>query len=240
MNKVSLEVFISQWLPIHVKNKILFYLLKTPHSKGEEARIQFFRFGEKTYDTHSKQTIERFLPFRNEKFKQKFSNPMTTIYNNYIPEESRNDFLNFKKSMKSYVSEMDSIRMKNNNCMQIIKPSGTQKIIESKHLDMTNLRSFKYTNEIEIGNFPCGIIQMRKEVIMAYFKPYHNGYKRKHVLHSDIDYKIISISPLQFLWRIRQGFVSVKEKRELAKINQIAGRSKLKTNDDYIAAFMKL
>ena len=240
MDKISLEVFISQWLPVQVKNKILFYLLKTPHSKGEEAQFHFFRFGEKTYNTHSEQTIEKFLPFRNEKFKRKFLNPITTIYKDYIPKESRNDFLNFKKSMESFVTEMDSIRMKHNKLMQIIKPSGRRKIIESKHLDMTNLRSFKYTNEIEIGNFPCGTIQMRKEVIMAYFKPYNNGYKRKHVLHSDIDYKFISISPLQFLWRIRQGLVSVKEKRELAKINQIAGRSKLKTNDDYIAAFMKL
>ena len=142
--------------------------------------------------------------------------------------------------MESFVTETASIRMKRNKLMQIIKPSGRRKIIESKHLDMTNLRRFEYTNEIEIGNFPCGTIQMRKEVIMAYFKPYNNGYKRIHVLHSDIGYKFISISPLQFLWRIRQGLVSVKEKRELAKINQIAGRSKLKTNDDYIAAFMKL
>ena len=115
MNKISLEVFISQWLPIQIKNKILFYLLKTPHSKGEEAHIHFFRFGEKTYNTHSGQTVERFLPFRNEEFKRNFSNPITTIYKNLPIPESRNDFLNFKKSMKSYVSEMDSIRIKNNN-----------------------------------------------------------------------------------------------------------------------------
>ena len=240
MNKVSLEVFISQWLPIQVKNKILFYLLKTPHSKGEEARIQFFRFGEKTYNTHSKQTIERFLPFRNEDLKKSIINPVITIHKDYIPKESRNDVLNFKKYMKSFVTEMDLLRMKNNKYMHILKSDGKLKIIESKRIDMNNLRSFRYTNVMEIGNFHYGLFQSEKETIMAYFKPYNNGYKRKHVLHSDVNFRIISISPLQFLWRIRQGLVSVKEKRELAKINQIAGRSKLKTNDDYIAAFMKL
>lgn len=240
MNKISLEVFISQWLPVQVKNKILFYLLKTPHSKGEEAHIHFFRFGEKIYNTHSEQTIEKFLPFRNEDFLKNIINPEITIFKNCVPAELKNQFLNFKKSMKSSVSETDSIRMKNNKYMQIVKCDGTRKTIESARLGMNNLTSFKYVNETEIGNFPCGLLQSEREIIIAHFKPYNNGYTPKYTLHSDINYKIISISPLQFLWRIHNGLISVKEKRELAKINQIVGRSKLKTNEDYIKAFMKL
>ena len=135
---------------------------------------------------------------------------------------------------------MDTIRMKNNKHIQLVKAGKERKVIESKCLDMNNLRSVEYINEMVFGNFPCGLIQSEKETIVAHYKPYNNGCSRNHLIHSDITCKIISISPLQMLWRIHDGLVTVKEKRELVKINRISGRSKLKTNDDYIRAFLKL
>ena len=51
---------------------------------------------------------------------------------------------------------------------------------------------------------------------------------------------MISESPLQMLWRIKWEKMSMKEMKELAKINQIEGKSKLNIPADYIAAFMKL
>ena len=59
MNKVSPEAFISQWLPSHIKNKILFYLFKSPHSKGGQVITGTFHFGEKSYKVTSKQSIEQ-------------------------------------------------------------------------------------------------------------------------------------------------------------------------------------
>ena len=240
MNKVSPEVFISQWLPSHIKNKILFYLFKSPHSKGGQVITGTFHFGEKSYKVTSKQNIERFLPFRNDDFKRNIVDPKNTMSKYYVHNESRNDFLIFQKVMKSFVYEMDTIRMKNNKHMQLVKAGKELKQIESKSLDTNNLRSVEYINEMVFGNFPCGLIQSEKETIVAHYKPYNNGCSRNHLIHSDITCKIISISPLQMLWRIHDGLVTVKEKRELAKINRISGRSKLKTNADYIRAFLEL
>ena len=42
------------------------------------------------------------------------------------------------------------------------------------------------------------------------------------------------------LWRIRCGHTLMKDLKELAKINKIPGRSKLKTRYDYVVAFMAL
>lgn len=240
MDEISIELFIIHWLPVHIKNKILFYLVESPLSKREQCFVQFFRFGNKTYNTRSNKNIEKFLPFRNEMFKRIIEIPYNTMYKIYIPKESRNDFIYFRKVMKTFVSDIDVMRIKNNKHMLIVKPGGTRKIIKSKFLDLENLIGIKYINETELANFPCGLLHNERETIMACYKPYNNGYTRKYALHTEMNYQPISISPLQMLWRIRRGIVSMREKKEMAKINQINGRSKLKTNDDYIKAFMKL
>ena len=230
MNKISLDNFISQWLPVQIKNKILFYLLKSPHSMNKYTLIPFFRFGEKTYNTQSNQNMGGFLPFRNEEFQK----------NIIIPKEPISDFIKFQKIMKSFICKMDTTNMKSNKYMEIVNVRGNMKTVESKYLGVNELKSIEYTNEMEIENLRCGLLRSEKEVIMTHYKPYNNGYSQRFLLYSDSNYKIISISPLQMLWRIRHGLVSVKEKKELATINQISGRSKLKTNDDYLKAFMKL
>ena len=48
------------------------------------------------------------------------------------------------------------------------------------------------------------------------------------------------VSPLNFLWKIRDDIITMKEIKLVATQNKIKGRSKLKTREDYIKAFMKL
>jgi len=53
------------------------------------------------------------------------------------------------------------------------------------------------------------------------------------------DYNMYT-SPLNFLWKIRDYKITMKEIKLVSTQNKIKGRSKFKTREDYIKAFMKL
>ena len=240
MDNISTETFIKNWIPKHIKNKILLYLLESIFTEKKSCRNHLFKFGKNTYNTKRKEYLENFLPFRQDELYVKIKNPDYTIFNLNVPTDAISQFLSFKKVMKSIVQEKDILKMKNIRTMAISEETGRKTIIDYKNIDIKSTKMFKYVNMMELGEFPCGLILSEKEVLYIYYEPYNNGNNRKYALYTDSKYREISISPLQMLWRIKCGGVTIKELKNLAKINKIHGRSKLKTRTDFIQAFMKL
>lgn len=136
--------------------------------------------------------------------------------------------------MRTLANELDLLKIKNTGNMVITKQNGRRKIIDCKHIDLKDVKSFKYTNFTGLSNISYGLILSEEETLYVYYTPYNNGYSRKYALHTDTNCHAITISPLQMLWRIKCGLVSMNSLKELAKINKIKGRSKLKTQKDYI------
>ena len=240
MNKISAEKFISDYLPESIQNKIFHYAVESPISKQNEYNNHFFNFGGERYNTKTTNSLENFLPFRKDEFYKKSKIPKTTIFNIHVSKNIENNFILFKKVMKTNVTNEDIVKIKNTGHMLITKQNGRRRIIECKYLDIENVKKFKYVNSIELSNFPVGLFLSENETIYVYYTPYNNGCSRKYALHNDKKFHSISISPLQMLWRINYGLITMKELIEYAKINKIKGRSKLKSRDDYVKAFMKL
>uniref|UniRef100_A0A6C0L2C5 Uncharacterized protein n=1 Tax=viral metagenome TaxID=1070528 RepID=A0A6C0L2C5_9ZZZZ len=237
MDNISTETFIKNWIPKHIKNKILFYLLESIFTK-KNSYNHTFKFGINIYNTKRREYLENFLPFRQDELYVKIKNT-ANIFNFNVPDDSIPQ-LSFKKVMKSIVHEKDILKMKKVRNMAITDEAGRKTIIDYKNIDIKNAKMFKYVKMMEFGEFPCGLILREKEELYIYYEPYNNGNSRKYALYTDSNYREISISPLQMLWRIKYGGITIKALKNLAKINKIDGRSKLKTRNDFIQTFMKL
>ena len=183
MTTITVEEFIKDWIPEHIKNKILHYAIESPLLKETAGERHLFRFGEKIYNTNSTNCLENFLPFRNHEFYKKIKHPSTTIFNIHVPRESRHDFIVIKKVMKTHTNELDIIKMKNTGHMVITRQNGRRKIIECRHLNPKSVKSFEYINSMELANFPCGLLLSEKETLYAYYTPYSNGFSRKYTLY---------------------------------------------------------
>ena len=243
MESITVKQFIAFWIPEHIKNKILQYLLES--ILDDKYQIVSFRFGRKRYSTKTTKYLKNFLPFRKEGFVVQNNLPSYTIFNSI--NQCNQNFCT-KKRMVTFIKENDiSIlktfvnKMKSKMASSRLEkdPDKIRSYINSENINTDTIHSIEYINKTELVNFNCGLILNEQQLIYEYNLLY-NGEKLKHYLYNKSYYRVVSVSPIQMLWRIRCEKILMKDLKELAKINKIVGRSKLKTRDDYIVAFMKL
>lgn len=239
MENIALQQFISNVLPEEIKNKIFLFAQECILTKNETKRIETFIIGTKRYNTKKDCILDNSLPFRDDEISYKVKNPDITLYKFEVPASVKHHFIRFKKKMTTHLTKKDIAKLRETKYITFENRKAIKKIVDIKHI-IREIKSLKYVNEIEISDNPFGLLISIKETIYAYYPPYNNGYSRKYAIYNELHYYIASISPLQMLWRIHRGLVSMIQLRELAKINKIPGRSKLKTKKDYIKAFMKL
>ena len=232
---ITIEQFIAFWIPKHLQNKILQYLLESILD-NKFTNISF-RFANRRFSPKTMQFLRNCIPFRNDYFIVKYKQGY----------KQGNQSLFVKKTMKTYVSKKDILNIKKTQSAIINIPYHLlyrDEVIRtyeiSKNIDTNTLRSFEYVNIIKIADFHLGLILNERQTIYANHSPYNNGYDRKYSISNKTKYKVISVSPLQMIWRIKCGEILMKELKKLAKINKIPGRSKLNTREDYINAFIKL
>ena len=226
MKSITMTVFINEWLPEHLKNKIFHYACDC-HNFKNTSRNHAFKIGGIRYSINSTDYLGNFIPFRDDGFNREIN--------------SKGKCVSFLKKMKTFVTKADILKMKSIGKLELKQPNGRVIIIESKHLDLKYIQYFEYTNLTELENFTYGLYLREVEALWVYHIPYNNGASRRYILYNTVSPPIvIAISPLQMLWRINHGLVSIETLKELSRINQINGRSKLKTRKDFIIAFMKL
>ena len=163
MDNISIEIFIKNWIPNHIKQKILFYLLESIFTKKNYCIHRLFKFGKNIYNTKRREYLENFLPFRQDELYVKIKNPAHTIFSLNVPTDSIPQFLSFKKVMKSILQEKDIVKMKNVRTMAISEQTGRKTIIDYKNIDIKSTKNFKYVNMMELGEFPCGLILSEKQ-----------------------------------------------------------------------------
>lgn len=247
MESITVKQFIAFWIPEHIQNKILQYLLES--IVDDKYQIVSFRFGDKKYSTKTTKYLKNFLPFRKEGFVVRNNLPSYTIFNSinqynqnfctrkrmmtFITENDISKIKKFQKEVKNTViGSPNALLNKDKDCIRTYT--------NSKNVNTDTIHSIEYVNKTELVNFNCGLILNEQQLIYAYHSLYNNNEKSKFSLYNKSNYTHVSISPLQMLWRIRCGQMLMKEMKEFAKINKIVGRSKLKTRHDYIVAFMAL
>ena len=244
MESITVKQFIAFWIPNHIKNKILQYLLES--IVDDKYQIVSFRFGDKKYSTKTTKYLKNFLPFRKEGFVVRKNLPSYTVFNSI--NQCNQNFCT-RKRMMTFITENDISKIKNfvkemNSKMRSSRlekdPDKIRTYTNSKNVNTDTIHSVEYVNKTELVNFNCCLTLNEQQLIYAYHSLYNNGAKSKFSLYNKSFYKIVSISPVQMLWRIRCGHALMKDLKELAKINKIVGRSKLKTRHDYIVAFMAL
>ena len=226
MKNITLTVFINEWLPEAIRNKIFQYACECRHLK-HTCRDHVFKMGGKRYSVMSTYYLGGFLPYRTDGFKTE--------------NHSQRTCASFTKIMKTIVNKNDILKMKSVGKLDITRRNGSVNTIEYEKLDTTYIQYFEYTNITELENFSYGLYLRQVETLWVYHYPYNNGAVRRCNIHNDITPPIlVSFTPLQMLWRINHGIISIENLKELSRINQINGRSKLKTRKDFIIAFMKL
>lgn len=228
MESVTVSTFINEWLPEHLKIKIFNYACDChcEHFKNTN-RSHAFKIGISRCNVNSTDYLGNFLPFRNDDFKKETTSKMSCV--------------SFLKKMKTFINKSDILKMKSVEKLELERYNGNVKIIESKHLDLKYIQYVEYINITELENFSYGLYLRYEEALWVYHEPYNNGAPRRHNLHINrLPPILIATSPLQMLWQINHGFFSIEALKELSRINQITGRSKLKTRKDFIIAFMKL
>jgi len=242
MESITVNQFIAFWTPNHIKNKILQYLLVS--ILNDEYQIILFRFGDKKYSTTNPKYLKKFLPFRKDSFILKYNIPLYSIFNSV--NQPRQNVCAIK-TMTTFVSENDISKidlfikeMKSKMVASEKDPDNIRTYINSKNVYTKTIHSFKYINKMEIVNLATGLILNEHQLIYASHLLDNTGRKSRFALYKNAKNSILSISPLQMLWRISCGWVVMKDLKELAKINKIKGRSKLVSHADYITAFMKL
>lgn len=240
MESITVKQFIAFWIPRHVKNKILQYLLES--ILDDKFQIASFRFGDKKYSTNVDRHLKRFLPFRKESLLIDYNDPSYTTRQNivirktmttFVTEDDISKIKTFQHEIKNTIVGSPDALLKRDN-------DGIRTYMNLKLVYTDTLHSIGYANKTELVNFHCGLILNEQQLIYAYHSLYENVIKSKYLLYNKSTSVIVSVSPLQMLWRIRCGQMLMKDMKELARANKIVGRSKLTTRADYIAAFMKL
>ena len=247
MESLTINQFIAFWIPIHIKNKILQYLLNS--ILDDKYKTILFRFYDKTYSTRTIEYLKNFLPFRKDSYSIKY-NSFGQSYNTYpltIPQY--HESLNIKKKMNTLLRENDIPKIINlrKQFQKEIKNMALNKetdeiraLVHSKNIDTNTLYSLEYVNKTTLENFNCGLILSEQRLIYAHHSLYESGIKSRFALYNKSLYTVVSISPLQLLWRIKFRQIQLKELKKLVKINKIVGRSEFKTHEDYITAFLAL
>lgn len=224
MESITLSKFINEWLPDHIKKKIFHYASEI----NDYPRV--FKIGGNRYSVKSTNYLGNFLPFRDKGFKKE-----------NLSHSPRLQCVYLSKKMKTFMNKSDISHMRHVGKLEINKQNGQVNIIDSKCLDLESIQYFEYTNITELETFSYGLYTRQAEEVWVYHEPYENGALRKYNIHNNrVSPILLATSPLQMLWQIYYGHVSIETLTELSRVNQIRERSKLKTRKDFIKAFMKL
>lgn len=230
MKDIDIRTFVNEYVPSHIKNKIMHYAIKSIYNEQkyllEHKNITLFN---KKYNTKNRISYS-YLPFNNDYIQ---------IYREIIKKPlGRNRephvILNIRKRIKTYIS---------NNQSELYKAIGRFMYLKSKNSSnpspyvLNNVNNILYENVISLNEHNYGLNRELKHTIYIIYNKNH-----KKILSKSSQNVYLHVNPLQFLWRIYFDFQGTKlyQLRELATINKIKGRSKLKTRLDYINAFMKL
>ena len=224
MKDIDINTFVNQYLPLHVKNKIMHYTIKSIYNQKkyllEDKNIILFN---KRYNTKTSRSYN-FLPFKND-YIQIYREIMR--YPLGINREPHM-ILNIRKIIKTNISTDQS---------ELYMAIGRFMYLKNNPYILNNVKNILYENVTSINDHNHGL---KRELVHKVYIFYN---KKKNVLISESTrYSYLHVSPLQFLWRIYFNLYGTKlyELKQLARINKIKGRSKLKTRLDYINAFMKL
>ena len=256
---VCLEKFIQQWITPNIRWKILSYVLSCDafNTKNKEIIYNFSRNvlpGQRQqFCTGKNKYLYDYFPFENDtstirrfhpdlydwkklgaNFKELYPHQRLLINKSTttkITPENIQRIKNKQNSKNHYWEsfQTNTLLKHNRNCL-----------FDFRKLTIENATHFKYTNIIELHN---GIEEMycrTEQSIMVIYRPYNNFYERKFSIYHNIYYKVLSTSPLQFLWKIRNQDIKLNELKNIASCNKIKGRSKLISYEDYLNAFMKL
>ena len=220
MKDMDVCLFVKNYLPPHIKNKIMHYTIKSIYNQ-------------KTYLLGDKK-IKILNNFYNTKNKLCIYNLPLEI--NYIRIHRRNKIINMNnlltitKTITTYISE-NQTEMYNAIGYMYINKNSDCKLYEK-------LNCIKYINKTTIEDDLTGtILHYNNYIELNYIRQTYKG--NKNVLNS-VNSKILYITPLNLLWKIKNYKISLKEIKLIASQNKIKGRSKLKTRQDYIKAFIKL
>ena len=222
MESITVNQFIAFWIPEHLKNKILQYLLES--ILDDKYQIVSFRFGDKKYSTKNPQYLKEFLPFRKDSFILKYNIPLYSIFNS-VNQHRQN--VCAKKRMTTIVSEDDISKidffvkeMKSKIAGSRVEkdPDKIRTYINSKNVYTKTIRYFEYINKMEIVNFNTGLILNEHQLIYACHLLYDTGTNSRFALYNNPKNTILSISPLQMLWRIRCGQMFMKDLKEFARV----------------------
>lgn len=220
MKDIDINTFVNQYLPLHIKNKIMHYTIKSIYNQKkyllEDKKIKILN---NFYNTKNKLCIYN-LPLKINYIRIHRKNKIINM----------NNLLTITKTITTYISENQTEMYNALGYMYINKKSNC-KIYE-------NLNCIKYINKTTIDDDLTGtILRYNNYIELNYIR---KTYKRNKIVLNNVNSKILHITPLNLLWKIKNYKISLKEIKLIASQNKIKGRSKLKTRLDYINAFMKL
>jgi|TARA_B110000114_G_C15024954_1_gene370505 hypothetical protein len=231
-------------IPTEIVNKILFYTLTDSIFTSDCERHETLTFGNnklsptKTlqyiviYKTHNRVRVK--VPLKIDNISKK-----TTSENYTIPHSQFVETIGLSKVIHTYITpEILDNTVKNVD--RLINDTEQQIIASEADFDITEALKIEYRNITELYNYLNGMYLRTVDTIYIHYPPYNNGIERKYAISREIRIANISNSPLQMLWKIRNGDIKIKELKKLATVNKIVGRSKLKTRLDFINAFMIL
>lgn len=240
MSYITIHDFINLWLPPNIKYKIMSYALSSTFKFDENETFNFYNHYF-VVGTH-KLAFESF-PFRNDSLNKNYHSPEEGSIKRLMHKsksEMRNT-LTVKKNMFTIVNNDDRVSSHDNGVVsaRIIKDiPGFNNVVRS--LNMEQVDRFEYVNITEVCAYKTCTGIIHTQIIRVHCGEYNNGSDRRFAIYFSNIFSELSVSPLNFLWKIRHMVISLKLLKRLAMANQIIGRSRLKTHSDYLNAFMKL
>jgi|TARA_B110000285_G_C15125327_1_gene619805 hypothetical protein len=227
MEDIDIGHFLNKYIPLHIRNKIMHYTIKSIYNRRkfllEHKKIEIM--GE-LYNTKTGICIYD-LPLELDHIKFHRTNK---IVNN----QKMNRLLTITKTVTTYISE-------NQNEMYTALGNmySNKRTIHHAFCNVyLNLKYIKYVNKTTIDSRLTGTTMRYNNFIELIYKK--KRYRRNKIVFSSVSIKELNITPLNFLWKIKNREISIAAIKSVASQNKIKGRSKLKTRQDYINVFMKL
>lgn len=219
-------VFVKNYLPPHIKNKIMQYAIKSiMNIRKYLLENKKMSIMDCIYNTKNKVCIYN-LPFKID---------YISIGANFFVYDKLNELI-ISRTITKNISRNQKELYYSIGCML------HNNIIKSSNINIyKNINKINYINKIIITENEYGIKRINHNYVLLI---YNRGFKRKimetYNTYGKSNKIYLCVSPLNFLWKIRDGIITMKELKLLASQNKIKGRSKLKTRQDYINVFMKL
>lgn len=255
MEDICLYDFIKKWVTPGIKWKILSYLLSREELKINNIPEHNYSFSRNVlpgrverFHTGKKKYLYYYFPFQNDKTKITRWNPCPEYVKNTLKRQ--NSVLKISKTTTTKITPENIKRIKDKmqnkdhywEYPEIIISWYTKKNISLDFckLDIENATHFEYKNCTELQENKEGLFWNLVQNIIIVYPPHNNGCRRQYNIYFNIYYHSLTISPLHFLWRIKHQKINLSHLKEIASLNQIKGRSKLKTYKDYLQVFTKL